>query len=306
MKAITGSTLTKLTPSADAGSAVASGGCGCAGLTHGGTLVFGVVVGGRWSCTTDAAEAAAARTAADGKEAAAAKERAPYWAQESLERFRSVALLLLLRLRSLPTVGQRRAAVLGSAVLGSLPTVGQRRATIGAGAGAAQAAGAAAVVLDSAVLGSVGLGNAVLGSVVLGSAVLGSVVLGNAVLGSVVLGSVVLGSAVLGSVVPGSAVLGSAVLGSVGRVGAAAIGFERARGGRCVGHLQPTSDDHLRAGRDPRRSVRRASAIVLGRCSGRRSAAAVAAAVAPSPAALAATTVMGGRNEGTCKCGSVA
>jgi hypothetical protein len=78
VKAITGSTLTKPTPSADAGSAVASGGCGCAGLTHGGTLVFGVVVGGRWSCTTDAAEAAAARTAADGKEAAAAKERAPY------------------------------------------------------------------------------------------------------------------------------------------------------------------------------------------------------------------------------------
>ena len=79
VKAITGSTLTGLTPSADAGSAVlgsagASGGCGCAGLTHG-TLVFGVVVGGRWSSTTDAAEAAAASTAADGKEAV--KERAP-------------------------------------------------------------------------------------------------------------------------------------------------------------------------------------------------------------------------------------
>ena len=81
------------------GSAGASGGCaggcaggsvclaggGSAGLTHGGTLVRGVVVGGRWICTTDAAEAAAARTAADGMEAAAAKGMAPSTALESLE-----------------------------------------------------------------------------------------------------------------------------------------------------------------------------------------------------------------------------
>ena len=159
-------------------------------------------------------------------------------------------------------------------------TVGQRRATIGAGAGAAHAVGAAA---------------------------------GVPVLGCVVLGSVVLGSAVLGS-----AVLGSAVLGSAGSIGAAANGFESARGGR----LPPTSEAHLRAGRDPRR----ASAIVLGRRSGRRSGrrctAAVAAAAASRSAAPAAalaaalatvlaavharTMVVGGRNEGTCRCGIIA
>ena len=165
-------------------------------------------------------------------------------------------------------------------------TVGQRRATIGAGAGAAHAVGAAA------------------GVPVLGAGAGAAHAVGAAA------GVPVLGCVVLGSVVLGSAVLGSAVLGSAGSIGAAANGFESARGGR----LPPTSEAHLRAGRDPRR----ASAIVLGRRSGRRSGrrctAAVAAAAASRSAALAAalaavharTMVVGGRNEGTCRCGIIA